>query len=64
MENGSLLPKLQNMLKQYPDGLSVQELQVKLYSNFKLKLSYKDIESVFVRNLDLFHEEEGRWALK
>ena len=64
MNNDSILPMLQNLFKQFPDGLSVPELQIKMYTNFKLKLSYRDIESEFFRSPELFREDEGKWALK
>lgn len=64
MKNDSLLTMLQSLLKQFPDGLSVPELQIKLYANFRLKLSYRDIESGFFSFPELFREEEGRWALR
>lgn len=64
MNNDSLLPMLQSLLTQFPEGLSVPVLQVKLYSTFKLKMSYRDIESSFFRFPELFREDEGRWTLR
>jgi hypothetical protein len=64
MNNDSLLPMLTALLKQFYDGLSVTELQVKLYSHFKLKMSYREIESNFFCSPELFREDEGKWKLR
>ena len=64
MRNDTLTPALQNVLARAPQGITIPELQTKLYREFKLLVSYQEIENAFFRHPDLFSEEDGRWRAR
>jgi len=64
MRNDTLTPALQDLLKRFPDGFTIPELQTKLYREFKFLLSYKEIENAFFRYPDVFTEDDGRWIIR
>jgi hypothetical protein len=64
MSTDAVLSALQNLLGRYGDGLPITELQIKLYQNFKLQLSYKVIENTIFRNPSLFADSDGKWKLR
>ena len=64
MRNDALTPALQTLLARVPGGITIPELQIRLYREFTLQVSYKEIENSFFRHPDLFSEEDGRWRLR
>jgi hypothetical protein len=64
MSTDAVLTALQNLLGRYSEGLPITELQIKLYQNFKLQLSYKIIESTIFRYPSLFVDSDGQWKLR
>jgi hypothetical protein len=64
MSTDAILSALQNLLGHYDDGLPITELQIKLYQDFKLQLSYKTIENTIFRYPGLFVDAEGKWKLR
>jgi hypothetical protein len=64
MSTDAVLLALQNLLGRYSDGLPITELQIKLYQNFKLQVSYKIIENTIFRNPGLFVDSDGKWKLR
>jgi hypothetical protein len=64
MSTDTVLSALQNLLGRNGEGLSITELQIKLYQNLKLQLSYKAIESTIFRYPGLFVDSDGKWKLR
>lgn len=64
MSTDTVLSALQNLLGRYNNGLPITELQLKLYQDYKLQLSYKTIESTIFRYPGLFVDEDGKWKLR
>jgi hypothetical protein len=64
MANVTPLEAIQKLLGSLPEGEAVENLQVPLYTNFGLKLSYHAIEDVFLNNTGLFSQEDGRWIIR
>jgi len=64
MSADTILSALQKLLERYSDGLPITELQIRLYRDFKLQLSYKVIESTIFRYPSLFVDADGKWKLR
>ena len=64
MSTDTILSALQKLLERYSDGLPITELQIRLYRDFKLQLSYKVIESTIFRYPSLFVDADGKWKLR
>ena len=64
MSADTILLALQKLLERYSDGLPITELQIRLYRDFKLQLSYKVIESTIFRYPSLFVDADGKWKLR
>lgn len=64
MSTDAVLSAIQKLLERYSDGLAITELQIRLYKDFKLQLSYKTIESAIFRYPGLFADAEGKWKLR
>ncbi len=64
MSTDAVLKSLQDLLGRNGEGLSITELQIKLYQNLKLQLSYKTIESTIFRYPGLFVDSDGKWKLR
>ena len=64
MSTDVVLKSLQDLLGRYSEGLPITELQIKLYQNFKLQLSYKVIENTIFRYPGLFADSDGKWKLR
>ncbi len=64
MSTDQLLTALQHLLDIYQDGLPITEIQVKLFHEFKLQLSYKAIENTIFQNPGLFVDSDGKWKLR
>lgn len=64
MSTDTILKALQGLLKNHSDGLAITELQIKLYHDFNLQLSYKLIENVIFRYHALFVDADGKWKLR
>jgi len=64
MSTDTILSALQKLLERYRDGLPITDLQIRLYRDFKLQLSYKVIESTIFRYPSLFVDADGKWKLR
>ena len=64
MSADAVLTALKHLLTHYREGLPITELQIKLYQDYKLQLSYKTIESTIFRNPGLFVDADGKWKLR
>lgn len=64
MSTDEVLPALQHLLGVYTDGLPITDIQIKLFHEFKLQLSYKTIESTIFRYPGKFVDSDGKWKLR
>lgn len=64
MSTDTILHALQSLLTNHTEGLAITELQIKLYQDFSLQLSYKSIENVIFRYPALFVDADGKWKLR
>jgi hypothetical protein len=64
MNIDQVLSALQHLLVVYKDGLTITEIQIKLFHEFKLQLSYKTIEGTIFRYPGLFVDSDGKWKLR
>ena len=64
MSANTILQALQNLLAQKSEGLAITELQIKMFQEFKLQLSYKEIENVIFQHPGLFVDADGKWKLR
>lgn len=64
MDTDKILSALQHLLDIYKDGLPITEIQIKLFHEFKLQLSYKMIENTIFQHPGLFVDSDGKWKLR
>lgn len=64
MSTDAVLQSLQGLLSKNTEGLATTEIQIKIFQESKLQVSYKTIENVIFKYPSLFVDVEGKWKLR